>query len=269
MTNFNQSLATPSMPRIILINIGANMSHRSRARCPLFPDGKFEYVPFPLDGNYGSTPYPTNAWPFTNGLSWYQTHADPDWENLTYGDYVLNPRAAILKGARVNDILLFWSLLWENSGASWTTFTNRRSWCLIGSLRIGEILQGGHPIVHTSARNRARAEKNAHFVGRKLEHGHVVFLGTQSYSQLYDYAVPLVANRMTRKSLLYRTLRTTLGTRLPLNGKHWSGYARSCRMICDLGESDGYRRAAILRDAIAAQNDFDLLAGLSDSNGSR
>jgi len=250
------------MSRVFLINVGANSAHRSSARCPLFSDGSFVYVPFPLDGEYGTYPYSMDAWPFTNGLSWYQTHADPDWDNLTYGDYILNPRAAVLKNAEANDTLLFWALLWDNPGDNWTTFTNRQSWHIIGSLRIEEILREGHSLDDASTRNRKRAEYNAHFDGSRLEEGNIVFLGDLRYSRLYEHAVPLVTKKFTRSSLLYRTFRTAAGTQLPLNGKHWSGYTRSCRMICDLDNPDGYQRAAILGTAIAERNDFDLLAKL-------
>lgn len=132
------------MTRIFLINVGANLSHQGRARCPLFPDGTFVYVPFPLDGDEGGRwPYPTNAWPFTYNLRWHQTHVDPDWPYLTYGDYFSNPRAAALHTLVPHDILLFWALLWDNDGDNWFDFSKRRSWHLIGSLRIEEALWPG------------------------------------------------------------------------------------------------------------------------------
>lgn len=122
------------MTQIFLINVGANSAHRSKARCPLFPDGSFIYVPFPLEDNrVENWPYPAKAWPFTNNLLWHQTHVDPDWPQLTYGDNCLNPRASALKSAAPNDILLFWSLLWDNTGDSWFDFTERQSWHLIGA----------------------------------------------------------------------------------------------------------------------------------------
>ena len=250
------------MSRIFLINVGANSAHRSSARCPLFSDGSFVYVPFPhSEGVNGAFPYSTEAWPFTNGLTWYQTHADPDWDHLTYGDFGFNPRAAALDGAGVGDTLLFWALLWDNPGDNWTTFTNAQSWHLIGSLRVEEILREGDSPSDASASNCLRAEYNAHFSSSRLEEGHVVFIGDVRHSRLFEYAVPFVT-KLTRSSLLYRSFRTAAGERLPLSGKHWSGYTRSCRVICELDDADGRRRATILRDAIAERNDFDLLAKL-------
>jgi hypothetical protein len=250
------------MTRIFLINVGANSSHQSKARCPLFPDGSFIYVPFPLEGNNGTYPYPKEAWPFTNGLCWYQTHADPDWENLTYGDDVRNPRAAALKTAERGDILVFWSLLWDNPGDDWTSFTNRQSWHLIGSLRVEEILFfPGDSLSDVSSRNRERAACNVHFRTNTLADGNIVFIGDLKHSRLFEYAVPLVRN-LTRSTLLYRIFRTANGERLPLIGKHWNSYTRTCRAICDLDDHDGHRRAVILRDAIAELNDFNLLANV-------
>lgn len=250
------------LAKIYLINVGANLAHRSKARSPLFLDGTFVYVPFPLaEGMTGTLPYPSAAWPFTNNLRWYQTHSDPDWANLTYGDYTKNPRASCLAGVAPSDVLLFWSLLWENHGDSWFTFTNKQSWHLIGALRVEEILRPGDSSTAASRRNRERASRNAHFEDKRLTPGNHVFIGDRNHSQLFQFAVPLVKS-LNRRSLLYRIFRTTNGARLPLAGKHWSSYLRSCRVICDLSNPDGLRRATLLTEAIKSRNDFDLLEGL-------
>lgn len=248
--------------RVFLINVGANSAHRSRARSPLFPDGTFVYVPFPLnEGEMGIWPYPSKAWPFTYNLQWHQTHVDPDWENLTYGDCTLNPRASCLASVRPSDILLFWALLWDNPGDSWFTFTNAQSWHLIGALRVEEVLRPGDRADKACSANRQRASENAHFVSKRLQPGNHVFVGDKDLSQLFEFAVPLVKT-LSKQSLLYRMFRTSAGERLPLNGKHWSSYLRSCRMICDLSTPDGFRRASSIREAILARNDFDILDGL-------
>lgn len=250
------------MPKIYLINVGANSAHHKFARCPIFPDGSFVYVPFPYPyGEFGTRPYPTEAWPFTNGLTWYQTHADPDWENLTYGDYVANARAAALRAAQPNDILLFWSLLWENTGRDWNHFTGKQHWCLIGAIRIEELLIEGQSAEDAKRANRKRAEVNAHFVDYWLEPGHIVFIGDKKHSFLFPNAVPLVGNSL-KTSLLYKSFRTKDGSRLPLNGKHWSGYARSCRAIWDLEDPKQRKLANIVRDAVEQRTGHNILAGL-------
>jgi len=250
------------MSKIYLINVGANSSHQSKARCPIRSDGTFVYVPFPYSGSdYGTRPYPADAWLFTKGLRRNQTHADPDWRNLTYGDYVANARAASLRNASPSDILLFWSLLWRNEGDDWNSFESDQSWHIIGALRVEEVLREGQNFKEAKAWNRRRAKANAHFEGDSLGIGHMVFIGAKESSALLTFAVPLVT-KLTTRSLLYRAIRTAAGEKLPLTGKHWSSFTRSCRPICDLATPDGQRRAMILRDAIQAKNStFDLLSG--------
>lgn len=249
------------MSKIFLLNIGANLQHQRNARSPIFDDGSFVYVPFSLPGEVGTYPYPSDAWNFTNGLEWYETHADPDWEHLTYGDNFYGGRGANLRFAEPGDILLFWSLLWHNVGDSWIDFTGKYEWYLIGAIRIGEILSNGDRSQDASTpKNRERAYLNAHFGKERLLGKEVVFIADERHSCQFDYAVPLV-NKLTKSSLMYRTFRAADGSPLPLNGKHWSGYARTCRVICDLGTKDGSRRAKILRDSIRDLNDFDLTAG--------
>jgi len=154
-------------------------------------------------------------------------------------------------------------LLWENTGDSWFDFTNNQSWHLIGAIRIEESLWPGQRSSDATRFNRERASYNAHFNGddKPLRPGNVVFIGNQCHSFLFDFAIPLVTS-LNRGSLLYRTFRTASGACLPIGGKHWSSYTRSCRAICDLDDADGRRRAQILADAIRARNGVDLLADL-------
>ncbi len=109
-------------------------------------------------------------------------------------------------------------------------------------------------------RYRQRASENSHFVSKRHQPGNHVFVGDKNLSQLFEFAVPLVKT-LSKQSLLYRMFRTSLENAYP-QGKHWSSYLRSCRMICDLSTPDGFRRASIIREAILARNDFDLLNGL-------
>ena len=87
--------------KIFLVNVGANVKHQARARSPIFDNDRFIFVSFPLtEGEEpGLKPYPPAARPFTRNVGIYETHADPDWDNLTYGDYTANGRAAALKRA--------------------------------------------------------------------------------------------------------------------------------------------------------------------------
>jgi hypothetical protein len=128
------------MSNVFLVNVGANTEHRGKARSPVFTNDKFIYVSFPTKTR-GSKPYPPEARPFTRRTNIRHTHLDPDWENLTYGDYCRGIRGHELRDAKRNDILLFWGLLWRNSGTSWSDFTGEKGWYLFGALRIDEILE--------------------------------------------------------------------------------------------------------------------------------
>ena len=248
------------MARIFLINVGANSDHYRNARSPVFEDGTFVYTPFPLDDAVGHWPYPENAWPFTNGLEWHQTHCDPDWPQLTYGDNTHNPRARALGGVEPGDTLLFWSMLCSNSGTCWHDFTGEKGWYLIGSLYVDEILCGGMSHRDAKPENQTRASYNAHFVTEKLPEKDLVFIGTKAHSLLYEYAVPFVTGGFGESSLLYQAVRMSNGDRISLDNPRWVIPVRSCRAICDLSLDDDLERATLLRDAIKAKNEgFDLL----------
>jgi len=91
------------MSKIYLINVGANVGHQSEARSPIFDNGSFEFVSFP--DPVRSTPYPAAVRPYLRrGVK--TTHPDPDWANLTYGDFCFNQRARALLKVECGDILL-------------------------------------------------------------------------------------------------------------------------------------------------------------------
>ena len=109
------------MSRIFLINIGSNSAHSSVARSPRFSNGSFIFVPFPNAGGAWARNYPHPCRPFIRTTS-LETHDDPDWPNLTYGDDCANGRAGSLQRVKEGDVLLFWGMLWENQVDSWQHF---------------------------------------------------------------------------------------------------------------------------------------------------
>ena len=132
------------MSKLFLINVGANKSHASIARSPIFPGHQFVYISFPSIRTTGAVcPYPPETRPYLRPSKPSQTHLDPDWKRLTYGDYLHYGRAAALRRAVPGDILLFWGLLWRNNGRNWGDFTGEYGWYFIGALRIEEILDEG------------------------------------------------------------------------------------------------------------------------------
>lgn len=252
------------MPKIYLINVGANSNHARSAKSPIFADGSFVYVSFPLPpGVEGKYSYNSEAWAFTNGLTWHQTHNDPDWEHLTYGDRLSNPRAAALSRVDPGDILLFWALLWRNDGDCWIDFTNDKAWYLIGAIRVDEVLKAGQSFTDAKPKNRSKAKFNEHFWDDhlSLEHKDYVFIGDPEHSTLFDLAVPLIDGQLS-SSLLYRCYRTKSGDKLPLNGVHWSSFTRSCRAVWNLENVTDRKLAKRLQESIIKLNDYDLLAGI-------
>jgi hypothetical protein len=245
------------MSKIYLLNIGANNSHHSSARSPRFADGSFVYVPFPWEGEHARQ-YPGTCAPFIR-TSPNSTHDDPDWPNLTYGDDCGNGRAGNLRSVREGDILLYWSLLWDNAGNRWTDFTGQKGWYLIGALRVAEILTGGQRPTDARPEHTERAQENVHFGSGPLPPTHRVFIGDPRYSTLFGQGVDLQGDR--KDGLVYRTMGDKNGNPLLFDATaKWYSYLRTCRAMWDLDVAHDRRLARIVRDSIGTVNDFDLLA---------
>jgi hypothetical protein len=249
------------MSKVYLVNVGANSAHSSTARSPLFDDGSFVFVSFPHPGMRGVRPYPLEALPFVRGIDIHDTHGDPDWQYLTYGDGCDSPRARALKRVVEDDVLLFWGLFWRNNGDGWDAFTGERRWCMIGALRVREILEAGQRAADASPSRIKRARRNVHFYRGELDPGNRVFIGCTRYSRLFPVAVDLEVGK--RSGLLYRTIRTASGNVLALGGKpDWNSSLRSCRPVWDLADPKSRRLAQIARDRIHQRTGYDLLSGL-------
>src|SRR5439155_17111876 len=123
----------------------------------------FEYVSFP-DPNR-ATRYPTSVrWFVSPDVK--TTHLDPDWENLTYGDFCKNARARALTKVEHGDILLFWGLLWRTpTRQSSIWMSEDRGWYLMGAIRVKRILTSGESIASFAADERRRLSRNDHVKG--------------------------------------------------------------------------------------------------------
>jgi hypothetical protein len=251
------------MATIYLINVGANSRHRAVARSPVFDDGRFVYVSFPTrDKAANSSSYSGAARSYVSNPDKWRTHADPDWENLTYGHYCANPRALSLKRVCPGDTLLFWGMLWEHSGAGWSGFKDEREWYLFGALRISEVLPGGAHVNVLSKEARTRALRNAHLSGRMLlEEDHYVFIGDRRKSAIFGHAVPLETSRPD--GLIYRACTSADGVALAMGTKPaWKSSLRCCRPMWKLEDPKARSRAKLLAAAISQRNDYDLLDGI-------
>jgi hypothetical protein len=253
------------MTSVYLINVGANMSHRGKARSPIFDNGSWVFVSFPTSDPEPSPGQSCDALPFLHNrnVDPTYTHADPCWNGLSYGDNCANPRARSLKGVTKGDILLFWGLLWRNNDRSWDGFTGEHGWYLFGALRVEEIAIPGQSLHQVSEHNRLRAGKNAHFVkgGGLLPLNNYVFLGNPRYSSKFLRAVDLEVDNSS--GLVYRAFTSAKGGLLAWDQKpSWRSSLRSCRKIWDLKDHAARSRAQIVSDVILEQTGFDFLENL-------
>jgi len=213
--------------------------------------------PRPLPG------YLADALPFLRGVGANCTHADPRWDDLSYGDDCANPRARALKNVTTGDILLFWGLLWSNRGRDWSAFSGERGWYLVGAIRVEEIAIPGQSAQEVSKANRPRASRNAHFVkgAGVMQPNERVFLGARRYSQRFERVVDLEVTRPS--GLLYKAFTSSEGVLLTPDRKpSWRSSLRSCRKIWDLREPAACARAHIVCEAIVTRAGFDILQDL-------
>jgi len=189
-----------SLKKICLINVGANTSHRS-IRSPLFPDGKFEFIPIPdfvLNNSKGGLKYcqlkSHNGIEITDVINKKHqdlcAHYDPEFESYTYGDYpTFHPRAANLCRLSKGDFIFFFSRLvhWKNG-----RFTKEAKFCLIGFIEIKEIYRNICKRPPDGILQRIR--NNAHVIRAECDpifyDGFWVFLGSNR-SKRFEYCVPL------------------------------------------------------------------------------
>jgi len=253
------------MPKIFLVNVGANTADQGRARSPLFDNGSFLYVSFPFDGSGSS--YPPEVHPYVSDPAKLRTHLDPDWHNLTYGDFCHNRRARALLSAEVDDILLFWGLLWrvrDKNGDVWQT--NERKWCLLGAMRIAAILKSSQAVQHLSGEQQRQVADNEHMRGGRVESRPLVrvFLAERKHSYRFRRAVDLEI--YDDRGLLRRTITAKDGRLLEWHrSPRWNSALRPCRAIFDLSIADQRRRAIAMNQRVQSLNpQFDILAGLVD-----
>ena len=269
------------MCSIYVINVGANTNHSSQACSPIFDDGSFVFVSFCAgkeEPHRGA--YPPEMLPFTNpDRDDLETHNDPDWCNMTYGDICSGKgcaRGSALRHVVPGDILLFWGLLYHNEcldwkscndkkGACWKKFSRpldtNKGWYLLGAMRVGKIVKDNQEIEELCPDLRCRVKNNAHVRNDTMLPNHRVFLGDKQHSRLFDKAVALWVPKSNSQnewesSLMYKNFRAAKGQCLSLNDSpRWSSSLRTCRKIWDLS-----RREECVHKAIRADNpDFDLL----------
>lgn len=182
--------------RILLLRVGMDLGYGGLG--PLFPDGRFEYVPIP------ENPKKTSSRSFlfsqiparsSETLDRFappryrdgNAHYDPEFKTFTYGDPSRNKRRQLLHLAR-NDILVFYAGLRPREQRRGSRlyvigyFTVRR-------VHDVEVLEPWPPAT------LQRLWANAHFRRRKGDPGLVVVEGFRQTSGLLESAVALSDDR--------------------------------------------------------------------------
>lgn len=213
------------MPRALAINVGAN-TNEPGFRGPIYPDGRFEFVPIP-ESEPTREPVPTYAdlglpIDVPSDAADRPVHLDPEFGEYahctayTYGDP--HPaKAGPIGELTAGDWLLFYATLSTADGAGSapetagevapgadsTGGTTAADWIapdwgayLIGEFRVDEVVVAD-PDAATDVRatalspaDRERFASNAHLKRERFD-ARVLVRGTPGDSRLYDRAVPL------------------------------------------------------------------------------
>jgi hypothetical protein len=185
-------------PRSIAINVGAN-TNVPGVRGPIYPDGRFEYVPIPEE-KPTQRPVPTYAdlgldVELPDDVRETPVHLDPEFaeyptcERYSYGDDH-GVKAGPLSKLEPGDFLLFYATLTlrgdPDEAADWVT----PDWgtYLIGEFRVARALTG-EAYTALPAAERSAFANNAH-VKRDPVDAKVFVEGDES-SRLFERAIPL------------------------------------------------------------------------------
>lgn len=192
---------TNSDARGVAINVGAN-TNAPGFRGPIYPDGRFEYVPIPevkpvradvTVPTYGDLDLSID----TAAVTDEPVHLDPTFEGVhgcdryTYGD-PHGVKATPLLDLEAGDYVLFYATLSPVS-------TPARAWITPdwGAYVIGEFVLGGDPIpgedfLNLPEARRDRFVNNAHLKRREFDAA-VLLWGDPGESKLFEIARPLSA----------------------------------------------------------------------------
>jgi hypothetical protein len=252
------------MAKIYLINVGANTSDSNRARSPIFQDGKWIYVPFIHKSGKPGENFPPATKQYTSKCEGIKCHLDPDWEHLTYGDCLDEPRSKALTKVQKNEILLFWALLWRTNQSDSVFESKEKGWYLIGAVRVEYALKSSEQIQALAPSIRDRALLNAHVEDGRIKKGDVVFVGSPNlrHSRRFERAVDWEVYR--DGGLMQRVVSTAKGEEIQWHKQpKWNSVTRACRAILDLDKKNDRHLAELLARRIEKHNpEFALIDGL-------
>jgi hypothetical protein len=189
--------------RAIAINVGAN-TNEPGFRGPVFPDGRFEFVPIPESEPVDEAPTYGDIAPeidasIPDRLREQPVHLDPEFpeypccERYTYGDEH-GVKAGPLAGLSAGDYVLFYATLSvtdaEQSPSLSRWLPPRWGAFVIGQFRLARDPVTGEEYEGLSPADRAPFANNAH-LRREPVDARVFLLGDSGASRLYDRCVPL------------------------------------------------------------------------------
>jgi hypothetical protein len=186
------------MPRAVAINVGAN-TNAPGVRGPVYPDGRFEFVPIPEDAPT-SDPVPTYAdlsldTDLPAGSANAPVHLDPEFaeypecEAYTYGD-PHGVKARPLLDLREGDYALFYATLTARGDPEREWISPDWGAYLVGQFRLARDPVAGEAYADLAETERQRFRNNAH-VKREEFDAAVLLAGDADESGLYETAVPL------------------------------------------------------------------------------
>ena len=186
------------MPRAVAINVAAN-TNQPGVRGPIFPDGRFEYLPIP-EAEPTEREVPTYADLETtvelpDGADELPVHLDPEFaeypccERYTYGD-PFGVKARPLLSLSAGDYVLFYATLSTDGKPNREWISPEWGTYIIGQFRLARDPISGEEFAGLPAETRAVFENNAHLKREEFD-AKVLVEGRTGESGLYETAIPL------------------------------------------------------------------------------
>ncbi len=186
------------MPRAVALNVAAN-TNQPGVRGPIFPDGRFEYLPIP-EPEPTNQPVPTYAdidpsVELPDGAEKLPVHLDPEFaeypycERYTYGD-PFGVKARPLLELERDEYVFFYATLSSAGKPARDWIPPRWGAYIIGHFRLARDPITGEEFSKLDPDGRAVFENNAHLKREEFD-AKVLLEGKIEESRLYETAIPL------------------------------------------------------------------------------
>ncbi|KZN25423.1 hypothetical protein A4G99_02715 [Haladaptatus sp. R4] len=186
------------MPRAVAINVAAN-TNQPGVRGPIFPDGRFEYLPIPeSEPTNRSVPTYADLDPsveLPDGAETLPVHLDPEFaeypccERYTYGD-PFGVKARPLLELDRGDYVFFYATLSTVGEPARDWISPRWGAYIIGQFRLARDPIAGSEFAGLDSEEQRAFENNAHLKREEFD-AEVLVEGAPDESGLYETAVPL------------------------------------------------------------------------------